>query len=192
MKKIEKLVVFPVILVALLGTASLTALVANWDKIMSEKGEDYLMLEEVANEENEEEKEAKELSEKQEKVEPKILQTVISSGLKVDLLGCEKTDQIVCKFYLTAIHQDTPLDVYAGSSRMIVDGQQYGATATTIGNFTHPRAFNAKLIKDVRMKSALTFPLVEDAENIAVIEIGTYFHNLRPRFRAVQIRDISL
>ena len=198
MKKLSNMAVVPAILIALFGTASLTALVANWDKIFRDK-EDYLVLEEIdLGLDNEpqglENKEVEEQLEnlKQEKLrkeETKILKTVVSSGIKFDLLGCKKQEQIVCNFYLTAIDRNKRhFQIFARNNRIIIDGEEYTGTSGAIGRYSYPAGFRTTLIQGVPMKSSLTFPIVEDAEKIAVMEIDTYDN----RTIKVYIRDIPL
>ncbi|MGF1487981.1 MAG: hypothetical protein ACFBSE_12910 [Prochloraceae cyanobacterium] len=222
MERINKLAVIPAILIALLGTASFTIVLANWDKIFTSNSSsniDSKKLESLEKQLEELERldnpTAIETIEPKVKAvepittstatdiaidtdtaaeEPKIIKTVVKDGIKFDFLGCEKQGRIICYFNVTAIDRDSNLSVYVHSGRAVVDGMQYKGTSGSLGGKSSRFIVDMNLIQGVPMKSYFTYPEITSATKMDFIEFRFSNSSLSRRSGSLKIviKDISL
>ncbi|MDJ0719458.1 MAG: hypothetical protein QNJ54_35435 [Prochloraceae cyanobacterium] len=171
MNKLQKLVVFPLMLIALLSTASFTLVIANWDKIFNDREQVAVDTKSRNSETQAGEKESKKPV-KRIKKEEKVIRTITSGGVRFDLFGCEMEKQIICRFNVTSIDRNREFYRIKGTAnRLIIDGIEYSGISASVGGHGSSTGRAVHLIKDVPLKSSLIFPFVEQAEKIDLLGI---------------------
>ncbi|MDJ0718094.1 MAG: hypothetical protein QNJ54_28360 [Prochloraceae cyanobacterium] len=171
MNKVQKLVVFPLMLIALLSTASFTLVIANWDKIFNDR-EQIAVDTKSRNSETQTGKKGFKKPVIKIKKEEKVIRTVTSGGVRFDLFGCEIEKQIICRFNVTSIDRNRKFYRIKGTAnRLIIDGIEYSGISASVGGHGSSTGRSVHLIKDVSLKSSLIFPFVEQAEKIDLLGI---------------------
>lgn len=212
MERINKLAVIPAILIALLGTASFTIVLANWDKIFTSNSSSNIDSKKLSSLEKQlEELERLDSPTVVETIKPKVkdvepittstvtateqpktVKTVVKEGIKFDLLGCEKQGQIICHFNLTATIKDSKINIFPHTGRIVADGMEYKATSGSIGGKIDPIMVGSHLIEGVTMKSYLIYPQIPPATKIDFIEFTFENKSLTGRGTQLLIKDIQL
>ncbi len=191
MNKLQKLVVFPLMFIALLSAASFTLVIANWEKIFNDR-EQVVVDTESRNSETQAGKKESKKPVKRIKKEEKVIRTVTSGGVRFDLFGCEMEKQIICRFNVTSIdRQRNFYNIFGRGSRVIIDGIEYSGTYVSVGGHGSSASKSVDLVEGVPFKSYITFPLVEQAKKINLLGIEVDNNDYAWSYE-IPIKDVPL